>query len=346
MPKSSWNLGFLLLALVFSASGPALAKEKRTQVVMLAGTDRQDLAQRAHQAIAGWLTEMPASIKIHWVKPFTVDSDRPIEVADALFAAGKGVRLVIWSDYSNLDKIYIYRNVRRGDRLTIREISEADSWEGRVESLAFIVRSTLESMIREDRDRDSRAAVSWESWFLNAHYALRAATSTALTNSGGGVGFGLNLLSEWYLAGELAIRSNTQATDAAKKISLNFDEYDLKLCTGYDWLLGGSVLLGLGVSAHIGFLPWSASPKDRNDTTLKISDKSVPVILGGDLSARIGWAVRPYLRFVLSAGVELRAQNQDFTMLVDNQPNTIMKIPDALPHIILEVVWFPYRKSN
>jgi len=70
------------------------------------------------------------------------------------------------------------------------------------------------------------------------------------------------------------------------------------------------------------------------------------VILGADLSFRIGWAVRPYLRFILNAGVELRVQNQDFTILVDDKPTSILRIPDALPHIILEVVWFPYRQGK
>jgi len=341
LPKSLRNLDLLLFSIAICLGATGQAKERRSQVVMLAGTDRQELAQRTHQAIAGWLTEMPASIKIHWVKPFAVDSDRPVEVADALFAAGKGVRLVIWSDYSNLDRIYFYRNVRRGDRLTVREVSEADSWEGRIESLAFIVRSALESMIREDRDRDSRVAMNWESWFLVAHYALRAATNTQLNNSGGGVGFGLTLLPAWFLAGELAIRSNTKAS--RDEMSVNFDEYDLKFRAGYDWLLGGGLILGLGGSGHIGFLPWTASSSNQN---FKMRNKSVPVILGTDLSFRIGWAVRPYLRFILNAGVELRVQNQDFTMLVDNKPTSILRIPDALPHIILEVVWFPYRQGK
>ncbi len=136
----------ILLLFLFGFPVSLLAAEPAL-VIMIAPRKDLTISQRTWSAVRGQLSDLPVHFEIEWVD--ALQSDLRSQVKQAREAAARRQAVtVFWADLSVPDQVFLYISHPSGERILVRHVgSESGGFEGRLETLAVIVRTSVKAVL-------------------------------------------------------------------------------------------------------------------------------------------------------------------------------------------------------
>ncbi len=125
---------------------PGAAAEPFQIIVMIVPEGEEEALSAAIQAVESQLADLDVSFQLERVEAFPDKLSAQIEIAADVAMRHKSLS-VIWCDSSNSDQVLLYLSEATGDRLLVRRIKEVEAG-GRAETLAVIVRASVNAMLR------------------------------------------------------------------------------------------------------------------------------------------------------------------------------------------------------
>jgi len=130
-------------ALVIATSAAA---EEPTPVVMIAPAGEEELNQRAAEAVAAQLADLPVTFELERVEQLPEEMRAQVDVARQI-TQGQGATAVFWLD-PTVPELLLYIDEPEGGRILVRSISSAgEGVEARLETVAVIVRGAVKSVL-------------------------------------------------------------------------------------------------------------------------------------------------------------------------------------------------------
>ncbi|MCP4674092.1 MAG: hypothetical protein GY854_00930 [Deltaproteobacteria bacterium] len=116
-------------------------------VIMIAPRKEVTISQRTWSAVHGQLSDLPVHLEIEWVDALQSDLRSQVNKAREAAARRQAVT-VFWADLSVPDQVFLYISHPSGERILVRHVgSESGGFEGRLETLAVIVRTSVKAVL-------------------------------------------------------------------------------------------------------------------------------------------------------------------------------------------------------
>ncbi|MCP4600978.1 MAG: hypothetical protein GY847_10715 [Proteobacteria bacterium] len=134
---------FFLFLLSLPQSLPAA---ESNPIILIAPRNDIEASKRIWDAVHGQLSDLPVSLVIEWVEMLEPDLRSQVNQARKAAERRRAVT-VFWADLTIPDQVFLYISQSTGERILVRNIQEGGSDEGRLETLAVIVRSSVKAVL-------------------------------------------------------------------------------------------------------------------------------------------------------------------------------------------------------
>jgi len=137
------------------AAGPirAQTESRETQpsqrVVLIGSLELEDTTHTLIRAVEAQLSDLPVEFAVEWVDRIPENLSAEVDEARAITVRTDALA-VFWCDLSRADEVYLYLSNAEQSRILVRRLDTGEKGV-RFESLAVIVRSVIDAMLRGGR---------------------------------------------------------------------------------------------------------------------------------------------------------------------------------------------------
>lgn len=330
------TLTLALLATFFvglSQSNAADGEPKR--IVMVANRASMTSNEQIFGAVQGQLSDLPVILEIAWIDNMSTELRTQIKQARTVVKDRNAIS-VFWADLSTPDQVFLFFSQPAGERILVRDIGQSSaSTEGRLETLAVIVRASVKAILEGGNIGIGRD-VSPENEFYEPTGLLDFAVSYSFApHSGGrkwihGPCLNLNLtLDEWariFIGYRMMFPIQHHYEDLVT-LELNSHIFEAGFAARWQW---NALRLEIGARFILDFLTAKAISPAENVLPQHPENKWLP---GLSPSISIGWTLNPFVSLFFSASLDIIFNQPDYVLETKTGYRTVVAPWTARPFL-------------
>jgi hypothetical protein len=145
-PTAARGLAIGLAAAVVLCSRLAAADDEQPRVVLIGSLELSEETGALIRAVEGQLSDLPVEFAVEWVDQIPENLSAEVDEAREITRRTEALA-VVWCDLSRADEVYLYLSDADQTRILVRRLDSGETGV-RLESLAVIVRSVVDAMLR------------------------------------------------------------------------------------------------------------------------------------------------------------------------------------------------------
>lgn len=334
-----------------AASGPGGGPKRRT-LVLIGSRQAEGPTRKVVRAIRSQLLGLKVALEVAWVP--RLQPDLPGQTASAVrITAGRSAVMVMWCDFAQVDKVFLYFVESRGGRVLVRQVPQADvGTAGRFEAIGAIVRASVGAVLRGGRigirvDPPKTSPVIRRpapfrlrpkpvSISLSAGYSLAGYSSGEPLLHSGVAAVAVSFLK--HCSAELGYGFAPSITVKDSGTTLRIYRHTLSAAFGFGWPLGRWTVGGQAAVA-VGMLDRRTFVHRDN---LNAGPDELDVTVSIEAAFRAAFRIKPWMSVFTGVGAAFAVLNAEYSVSIEGRPVTLLRPWVAQPFWITGVRFTVY----